>query len=1057
MEYVEFLIGPEKLVKTKDSRYECRNIGLLKIMTKVFDNLKNLKILKQEYAIKINTSDRPITSQKSPLKIKNLIEFNTVSSSKEDGDQLFPDYVFGNWSHIGLFDFDNFCKEICENNSLQNIKYNNLFWIGNTEQIPQRIKYLELCKQHPNIFVGEKMNWVDNGRQPTKFLKLKDHCYFKYLIDMMGYGWSGRIKLLPFCNRPLFVADREFWGWSDIQIIKQDLHIQVKEDLSDLLEKFNWAESNQSFVFERSSRLLDYCQNNLTFEKACDQATQIISESIKKTIKKISRPTIVSSKFKEDLNWLKNSDYPVFVVAKDPAVVESGLDHYVMPNKGREAGSFIWYICNFWDKLPDRIAFIHGHEFSYHQTKHLFDAIEEHNDKDFHGLNGDNCFAYHDLDFICRLPTDDQTLHSAFKMLWHVLLEKELGLCPEAILLESCAQFIVSKQRIKRLPLSFYESILDFIYSTEIGKSNYTIGAFFELVWHIIFGENPINLECNSRAKKVYDLCLKNNLNGFFKMPEKNNYFILKKDKMLIYDSSLIQDDIRIVSCKYNEDLEWLKKSKYPVTVVAKEGVKVEEGLEHFFVTNKGREAGSYLWYICNFWDNLPDRIAFIHGHEFSYHQTEHVFSVLKANKHKDFYGLNGDLNFVYHDLNFIESLQKQEPTFHTTFKLLWSELLEKDLGECPPSILFEKSAQFIVSKNRIKRFPLSFYKNILDFIFSIESKEVNYVVGGFLELIWHIIFGEDSINLSCSPYAKKVYEICQDKQLKGWFQQSSKIAEVINRDKKIETLFLDDFLDNNKELAIVSCRFKEDLNWLKTAKYPVVVVAKEGSDPLKYFKSFVIPNKAREAGSYLWYICKFWDDLPNKVAFIHGHENSLHQDNSILEMIDKHKDKEFWGLNGKNCVSYHDLTQAHPYFPSDANGANAFDVLWEAFMKENFGQRPDTLFLESAAQFIVSRDRIKRLPLSFYNRALQIICSPFNNSDELDKIIGIFFECTWHIIFGEPTHITSKEFDFDLISLCRKNKIVAYLQNEGMTNFYKDGVWYKESKNYANNIIDGS
>ena len=275
--YAQFLIGDKKLVMTEQSRWECRNSGLLKIMTRVFENLQGSNFFKEEYTIRINTDDI-VTKDRIP-EVQNYIEFDTSTESMDES-KIFPDSFFGNWWPIGLVDFDDFVKEICDSNK-NPIKDHRIFWIGAPQNVQQRIKYLELCKNHPDKLCGDEIGWTNNGMTPTKFVPIKDHCNFKYLIDLTGQGISGRLKYLPFCSRPLFITSRKFWAWSDILILKQNLHIPVKDDLSDLFEKYYWAEKNQEVVLDNSINLLNFCKTNFTFTKVCEVATKMIVNAVK--------------------------------------------------------------------------------------------------------------------------------------------------------------------------------------------------------------------------------------------------------------------------------------------------------------------------------------------------------------------------------------------------------------------------------------------------------------------------------------------------------------------------------------------------------------------------------------------------------------------------------------------------------------------------------------------------------------------------------------------------------------------------------------------------------
>ena len=87
--------------------------------------------------------------------------------------------------------------------------------------------------------------------------------------------------------------------------------------------------------------------------------------------------------------------------------------------------------------------------------------------------------------------------------------------------------------------------------------------------------------------------------------------------------------------------------------------------------------------------------------------------------------------------------------------------------------------------------------------------------------------------------------------------------------------------------VTIVTSHWKEDLDWLR-AEFPVVVIDKEGADPMCFEPAHVIPNKGSEASAYLKFIIERYDDLPDHVAFIHGHETSHHHRHAlpVLELI---------------------------------------------------------------------------------------------------------------------------------------------------------------------------
>ncbi|KAH1912576.1 hypothetical protein KXW47_007446, partial [Aspergillus fumigatus] len=54
-----------------------------------------------------------------------------------------------------------------------------------------------------------------------------------------------------------------------------------------------------------------------------------------------------------------------------------------------------------------------------------------------------------------------------------------------------CAQFIASREMVRRRPLNDYKRILQWIAQTEV-TDDYGIGFVMEKLWHIMFGKDPV-------------------------------------------------------------------------------------------------------------------------------------------------------------------------------------------------------------------------------------------------------------------------------------------------------------------------------------------------------------------------------------------------------------------------------------------------------------------------------------------------------------------------------------------------------------------------------------
>ena len=174
-----------------------------------------------------------------------------------------------------------------------------------------------------------------------------------------------------------------------------------------------------------------------------------------------NKPLIVTSHFSEDLNWLVNQneyDYKIYTKNK-PACIGYPADKlYECPNIGKEASSYLCYIIENYDKLPDYVAFIHGHDTSYHQTDTILNLLK---DVKFTGYEPLNRKDY-------RNVFNDDVQEESPKKNWELVryFYDELGLNlprPSKLEYTACAQFVVSKEVILSNSLETYKNILSWL------------------------------------------------------------------------------------------------------------------------------------------------------------------------------------------------------------------------------------------------------------------------------------------------------------------------------------------------------------------------------------------------------------------------------------------------------------------------------------------------------------------------------------------------------------------------------------------------------------------
>ena len=197
-----------------------------------------------------------------------------------------------------------------------------------------------------------------------------------------------------------------------------------------------------------------------------------------------------------------------------------------------------------------------------------------------------------------------------------------------------------------------------------------------------------------------------------------------------------------------------------------------------------------------------------------------------------------------------------------------------------------------------------------------------------------------------------------------------------------------------NKAIYIVSSHYKEDLTWLEDYHLPVVVVSKDGGDYKglaheKYFNVHLMPNRIRESGSYLWFIVNYWNHLPDKMFFIHGHEAAYHQTISLNDAIERYS-----GVKG-----YHDFNEYQKVDFIVDERQNFFLYLWKNLYKDVLGPPPKYIEFDRGAQFVVDKDTIKSRSHGFYRHVYDKSLEISSWSQDINYKLGVFFESTWQFI----------------------------------------------------------
>ncbi|KAE8152888.1 hypothetical protein BDV25DRAFT_169871 [Aspergillus avenaceus] len=190
-------------------------------------------------------------------------------------------------------------------------------------------------------------------------------------------------------------------------------------------------------------------------------------------------------------------------------------DGYLIPRtiQGHEAAAYLTYIVDNYDSLAPFTLFVHGGEDHWHndmagpKTYHALYSLR---------LEAVKAYGYANLRCLWT-PGCPDTLHPSiiqksdeayeylvdmFPEIYSELFGVNETEVPQKFAHQCCAQFAVTRERIRERPLSDYERILNWVENTHVTDS-YGIGWTVEKIWHILFGmpasycpqvENPLTL-----------------------------------------------------------------------------------------------------------------------------------------------------------------------------------------------------------------------------------------------------------------------------------------------------------------------------------------------------------------------------------------------------------------------------------------------------------------------------------------------------------------------------------------------------------------------------------
>lgn len=178
-----------------------------------------------------------------------------------------------------------------------------------------------------------------------------------------------------------------------------------------------------------------------------------------------------------NINWI--SMYFPFPLA----TYSKGVD---VPTHGEEASTFLKFIIDNYDNLPQSIVFLHGqkdawYHIFYYTSKIIYKSLEEPNFGEKYPYVNFNIVDYDDR--ILGINPAMNLLAEVWDKNFRSYFKKD---CPKYVRHLCCSQFIVQRYAIEKIPLETFKKWYEL--SINENYDSILIARVFEYIWHMIFG-----------------------------------------------------------------------------------------------------------------------------------------------------------------------------------------------------------------------------------------------------------------------------------------------------------------------------------------------------------------------------------------------------------------------------------------------------------------------------------------------------------------------------------------------------------------------------------------
>jgi len=204
---------------------------------------------------------------------------------------------------------------------------------------------------------------------------------------------------------------------------------------------------------------------------------------------------IVVARYKKNtdfINKFKEHDENIDILIYDKENPDN--EYNIQVNKGNEASVYLKYVIDFYNELPEYSFFIHDEEYAWHHSGSIIDKYIEAKqaNQSYYNVNDNapNQFEFLKNDDYNKIIFNDENWWNDFLVWYNIFIGNYVifDKIDKFKIFRCCAQFLVHRDSIKKLPIDFYQNLYNWIITTDM--PNNKSGRFMEWIWHIIWSDD---------------------------------------------------------------------------------------------------------------------------------------------------------------------------------------------------------------------------------------------------------------------------------------------------------------------------------------------------------------------------------------------------------------------------------------------------------------------------------------------------------------------------------------------------------------------------------------